>query len=230
MKIEGSYPFAAPRDVLWPMLLDPVVLANILPGCEELETIAENKFHGTLKIKVGPVQGKFMGDVLMSDIKSPESCTIAIDGKGAPGFVKGTGSFRLEPDGDMTTLHYIGDADVGGRLASVGQRMLETSANAIIRQSLEGLGQQVQVRMMADASSELGMDEMPTPPSPPSQTQFAAGVAKNLLEEYLAPEKRDSLIKNGLIALGAILFVRFIMNWWTNKIAQKVANQLKNTD
>ena len=84
--------------------------------------------------------------------------------------------------------------------------------------------------MMADASSELGMDEMPAPPSPPSQTQFAAGVAKNLLEEYLAPEKRDSLIKNGLIALGAILFVRFIMNWWTNKIAQKVANQLKNTD
>ncbi|WP_420645397.1 SRPBCC family protein [Candidatus Leptofilum sp.] len=227
MKVEGSYPFAAPRDLLWPMLQDPVVLANVLPGCEKLETVGENKFHGILKIKVGPVQGKFMGDVVMSDINDPESCTIAVDGKGAPGFVKGTGALRLEPDGDMTILHYNGDADVGGRLASVGQRMLETSANAIIRQSLEGLGQQVQARMMAEASGELNLDDLPPPPAPPSQTQFAVGVAKNLLEEYLAPEQRDNLVKAGLAALGVLFLASLIANWWANKIAQKVADKLK---
>lgn len=230
MKVEGSYPFAAPRDVLWPMLLDPNVLANILPGCEKLETIGENQFNGILKIKVGPVQGKFMGDVVMSDLKSPESCTIAVDGKGAPGFVKGSGSLRLEADGDMTTLHYTGDADVGGRLASVGQRMLETSANAIIRQSLEGLGQQVQARMMASASSELGMDAAPTPPPPPSQAQFAAGVAKSLAADYFAPENRDNLVKTGLAILGAILLIRLISNWWTDQIAQKVAKKLNQSE
>ncbi|MCA9953204.1 MAG: carbon monoxide dehydrogenase subunit G [Ardenticatenaceae bacterium] len=222
MKIEGSYPFAAPRDVLWPMLLDPNTLANVMPGCEELETVGENQFHGILKIKVGPVQGKFQGEVTLADIESPHSYTFSLDGKGAPGFVKGTGSLRLEEDGDMTLLHYTGDAQVGGRLASVGQRLLDTSANAIIRQSLEGLGQQVQARMMAEASGGLDMAErQPTPP--PSQTQFAAGVAKNLIDEYLAPENRDSLIKGALAVLGILLLLQLLSNWWANKIARKVA-------
>ena len=227
MKVEGSYPFAAPQDVLWPMLLDPAVLANVLPGCEKLETTGENQFNGILKIKVGPVQGKFMGDVVMGDINAPESCSITVDGKGAPGFVKGSGTLRLEADGDMTTLHYTGDADVGGRLASVGQRMLETSANAIIRQSLEGLGQQVQARMMASASGELGMDEPLPPPAPPSQAAFAAGVAKNLVADYLAPENRDTLIKAGVALLGVLLLLRGLANWWSNKIAQKVVSQME---
>ena len=224
MKIEGSYPFAAPRDVLWPMLLDPAVLANIMPGCEALDAVGENQYQGILKIKVGPVQGKFQGDIALDDIKSPESYTITVNGRGAPGFVKGNGSLRLEADGDMTTLHYSGDAQVGGRLASVGQRLLDTSANAIIRQSLEGLGQQVQARMMADASSELGMD---SPPPPPSQAQFAAGVAKNLVDEYLAPDQRENLIKVGLMLLGALMIAQFVSNWWAKKIAQKVADNLE---
>jgi hypothetical protein len=134
---------------------------------------------------------------------------------------------RLEEDGDMTLLHYSGDAQVGGRLASVGQRLLDTSANAIIRQSLEGLGQQVQARMMADASSELGMADAPVPPAPPSQAAFAAGVAKNLVEEYLAPENRDSLMKGVLGVVGILLLVRLLSNWWANKIARKVATALE---
>ena len=227
MKIEGSYPFSAPRDVLWPMLLDPAVLANIMPGCEKLETVNDNQFQGILKIKVGPVQGKFQGDVVLTDISSPESYKITVNGRGAPGFVKGSGSLHLEADGDMTMLHYSGDAQVGGRLASVGQRLLDTSANAIIRQSLEGLGQQVQARMMADTSEKLGIDEGPAPPTPPSQAQFAAGVAKNLVEEYLAPEQRDNLIKTSLMVLGALLLIRLISNWWVDKIAKKVAKELE---
>lgn len=230
MKVEGSYPFAAPRDVLWSMLLDPQVLARVMPGCEKLETVAENQFNGILKIKVGPVQGKFHGDVYLADLNSPESVSITVDGKGAPGFVKGTGSLKLEADGDMTTLHYNGDAQVGGRLASVGQRLLDTSANAIIRQSLEGLGQQVQARMMADASGELDMEAMPAAPAPPSQTEFAMGVVKNLADEYLAPENRDNLIKTGLMVLGVLMLLRLIGNWWANKIAKKVAKQLKKAN
>ncbi len=227
MKIEGSYPFSAPRDVLWPMLLDPNVLANVMPGCEKLEIVDENQFQGVLKIKVGPVQGKFQGDVVLSDINSPESYSVTVNGRGAPGFVKGSGSLRLEADGDMTTLHYSGDAQVGGRLASVGQRLLDTSANAIIRQSLEGLGQQVQARRMADASEKLGMDEAPKPPSAPSQAQFAAGVAKNLVEEYLAPEQRDNVIKTGLMVLGGLIFIRLISHWWIKRVAKEVANELE---
>lgn len=227
MKIEGSYPFAAPRDLLWPMLLDPATLANVMPGCETLETVGENQFQGILKIKVGPVQGKFQGEVILTDIESPHSYNIFVDGKGAPGFVKGTGSMRLEEDGDMTILHYSGDAQVGGRLASVGQRLLDTSANAIIRQSLEGLGQQVQARMMAEASGTLGTAEALLPPTPPSQTAFAAGVARNLVEEYLAPENRDTLVKGVVTVLGILVLIQLLSNWWANKIARKVAAALQ---
>lgn len=226
MKIEGSYPFAAPRDVLWPMLLDPTTLADVMPGCEELEAVGENQYHGTLRIKVGPVQGKFQGDVILSDIESPHSYKFNIDGKGAPGFVMGSGSLRLEEDGDMTLLHYMGDAQVGGRLASVGQRLLDTSANAIIRQSLEGLGQQVQMRMMAQASDSLEMPQV-TQSGAPSQSAFAAGVAKNILDEYLAPENRDSLLKGVLGIVGVLLLIQLLSNWWANKIGQKVATTME---
>ena len=150
-----------------------------------------------------------------------------MDGKGAPGYVKGTGQLRLEPDGDMTLLHYSGDAQVGGRLASVGQRLLDTSANAIIRQSLEGLGQQVQARMMADVSEEIGGEPRFAAPTAPSQTEFALGVAKNLAEEYLAPERRNDLLKNGLIVVGALLFIRLLGGWWMDKLADRIVKKLE---
>ncbi|MCP4417940.1 MAG: hypothetical protein GY805_15065, partial [Chloroflexi bacterium] len=92
----------------------------------------------------------------------------------------------------------------------------------------EGLGHQVQARMMADASGDPDMDQMPPPPSPPSQTQFAVGVAKNLLEEAMAPEQRDTLIRTGLMFLGVVLLINLVSNWLTNKIAQKVVNKLKD--
>jgi len=229
MKIEGSYNFAAPRDVVWPMLLDPEVLANVMPGCEKLEKVGENEYTGILRIKVGPVQGKFNGDIALSDINDPESYHMEVNGKGGPGFVKGAGSLRLEEDGDMTVLHYEGDAQVGGRLASVGQRLLDTSAKAIIRQSLEGLGQQVQARHMAEAMPESEGEEAavpPSPPQPPGQLEFAAGVAKNLFEEYVPPEEQEQFFTKLLIAVGTLVFLRILSEWWMNRLADKVARRL----
>ena len=133
MKLEGTYPFNASRDIVWPLLQDPHVLASIMPGCEKLEQISDNEFEGILKIKVGPVQGTFNGKIILSDINEPQSYNITIDGKGAPGFVKGQGGVQLVEENGRTILQYDGDAQVGGRLASVGQRLLDTSARAIVR-------------------------------------------------------------------------------------------------
>jgi uncharacterized protein len=231
MKIEGSYTFAAPRDVVWPLLQDPYVLARVMPGCEKLDKVNDNAFEGILKIKVGPVQGKFNGDVQLSDIKDPESYTIAVNGKGAPGFVKGIGALQLEDDGGTTILHYQGDAQVGGRLASVGQRLLQSSANAIIRQSLEGLGQQIQGHLMAEASTINGKGDdtavSPPPLQPPSQLQFATGVAKNMFEDLLPSENREEVLIKIAYILGGLLLLRIISEWFTNRIAKKVAKRLK---
>ncbi|MCP5094012.1 MAG: carbon monoxide dehydrogenase subunit G [Chloroflexi bacterium] len=229
MKVEGSYTFAAPRNLVWPLLQDAQVLARVMPGCEKLDKSENNEFTGILKIKVGPVQGKFNGDVKLTDIKDPESYTIAVNGKGAPGFVKGTGALQLEADGDTTILHYQGDAQVGGRLASVGQRLLQSSAKAIIRQSLEGLGQQIQGQMMAEVSPATNGsgDTTPPPVQPPSQMQFATGVAKNMLEELIPPENREDVLTKALYILGGVILFNLISNWFINRIAKKVAKRIK---
>jgi len=229
MKVQGSYTFAAPQDVVWFMLRDPEVLSKVMPGCEQLEEIGENQYQGILKINVGPVQGKFKGDITLSDIKDPESYHINVDGKGAPGFVKGTGKLRLEAEGDATILHYDGDAQVGGRLASVGQRLLDTTAKAIIRQSLEGLGQQIQAQRMAAASPGNGAPAMPHKPVPapaPSQMQFAAGVAKNMFAEMIPPHQREDFFTKLVLAVGGIILFRLISNWWMNRLADKIAKRI----
>ena len=226
MKIQGTHTFDAPRDTVWPMLLDPDVLAHVMPGAEKLEQVGDNEYEGTLMIRVGPVQGKFDGHIVLTDIRAPEGYHMEVNGKGAPGFVKGTGNLRLEGNGDQTILHYEGDAQVGGRLASVGQRLLDTSAKAIIRQSLEGLEQQVQARTQAPpVESETAA--APPMAEAPTQLQFATGVARNMLEELVPPDRRDEVLAKGLLVLGGIILVRLISEWWMNRLAQKIADRIQ---
>ena len=152
MDITGEYTFDAPRDSVWAALRDPEVLAIIMPGGEELTETAENAYVGILNIKVGPVRGKFKGEVKLKDIQEPEGYTLLVDGKGAPGFVKATGNIKLEDQGEKTKMEYSGTAQIGGRIASVGQRLIDTSARSIIRQSLEGLNDYLLQKMAHEAA------------------------------------------------------------------------------
>lgn len=188
MDVSGEYVFDGPRPLVWETLLDPDVLAGVLPGCEKLELVGENEYEGALKIKVGPVQGQFMGKVKLENLRPPESYTMQVDGRGAPGFVKATGNLELEPADDQTRVTYGGDAQVGGRLASVGQRLVESSAKAIIKQSLDGLNEAVRARA---GQAESGVAAAAAPqPRTPSQTGFAASVAKDVAADLLPPWAR----------------------------------------
>lgn len=150
MKVQGEHTFEAPRDTVWKAVLDPNVLSQVLPGCEDFHEVGDNEFEGVLKIKVGPVQGKFKGKVKLSDLKEPESYHLHLNGKGAPGFVDGKGDLRLEEEAaDRTRLIYEIDAKVGGRIASVGQRLLDSTTRVISRQAMEGLEKQVRARVEA---------------------------------------------------------------------------------
>jgi carbon monoxide dehydrogenase subunit G len=142
MKLEGNYQFGAPLHAVWNALQDPEVLAATLPGCDKL-TREGNQFTGELNVKIGPVQGKFDGKVDMTDIVEPESFTMLVDGRGGPGFVKANARVKLASEGDATRLDYDADVTVGGKIASVGQRLIDASARAIVKQSLEGLNERV---------------------------------------------------------------------------------------
>ena len=198
MKIEGEHTFDAPRDLVWKTVQDPDVLAKVLPGCEDFHEVGDGEFEGQLKIKVGPVQGKFKGNVELTDLVEPESYKMRVRGKGAPGFVDGQGELRLEDAGARTVLHYEVDAKVGGRIASVGQRLLDSSSKVITRQALEGLDAHIRAQTGggdAEAAAEV---------EAPSQAEFAAGFAQGMLDE-LVPKERRPLVFGVAAAVALIL-------------------------
>src|SRR5262245_21199428 len=121
MKLAGDYLFEASVQEVWNALFDPKVLAAVMRGCEKLELV-DGSYVGELNINVGPVNGKFTGKVDLKDIDEPKSYTMVVDGRGGPGFVKATARVKLEPEGEGTRIRYEADAQVGGKIASGGQR------------------------------------------------------------------------------------------------------------
>ncbi len=225
MKVEGSYTFDAPRDDVWTAMLDPDVLANTLPGVQQLDRTGENVYKAAMKVRIGPVQGLYTGTVNLSDLEPTESLQLHVDGRGAPGFIKGDGQLRLEAQGDQTVMHYSGDAQVGGRLASVGQRLMDSSVQAMIGQSLESLNAQIVARVQGQESGEAV-----APVAPPSEFAFATGVAQKMLEDMLPAEQRQTAIKAVLAVLAALVVLRAVSNWWVDRIAYRVADILEARD
>lgn len=207
MKVAGDYTFDGPQQLVWDTLLDPEVLASVLPGCEKLDLVGENEYEGALKIKVGPVQGQFMGKVKLEDIQPPDAYTMQVDGRGAPGFVKASGHLKLAASGAQTVVSYEGDAQVGGRLASVGQRLVESSAKAIIKQSLDGLNASVQARSSQDASGQESAP--PAKVEKPSQAEFAANIAREVVKDVLPGWVRYGLVALVILAVLYVLYAVF---------------------
>lgn len=139
MKIEGTHPLNASRELVYQSLIDPEVLQRCIPGCERLEKTGDDAYAVTLRTGVGSIKGVFNGNVRLTDLRPPEHYRIVVDGKGAPGFLKGAGAFELESQGDTTLIKYSGDVQVGGTIAGVGQRMIQASAKMMAAQFFTAL-------------------------------------------------------------------------------------------
>jgi carbon monoxide dehydrogenase subunit G len=124
MKIEGSNEIPVARQKVWDAFLDPTVLEKALPGCEKLEAVAPGEYKATLKVGVGPIKGTFEGKVRLFDLEPPNKYRMAIEGTGGPGFVRGDASMELSDAEGGTRVGYSAEVQVGGLIASVGQRML----------------------------------------------------------------------------------------------------------
>ena len=125
MKLEGSHDVPAPRQQVWEAFFDPARLQQAIPGCEKLEAIGPDEYKATMKVGVGGVKGTFEGKVRLSEKKPPESYKMAVEGTGGPGFIRGDTLITLsDAEGGGTRVAYNADVQVGGLIASVGQRML----------------------------------------------------------------------------------------------------------
>ncbi len=143
MKITGSADLApAPEDV-FPRLLDPAVLIRCIPGCEKMELVSEGVYSTLVRAGVGPVKGEFVGEVTLSDVVDRESYRMAVAGKSAVGHANGAATIKLEATESGTRIHYAGDAQVAGLIASVGSRLLQSVANKIARDFFKSLAVEV---------------------------------------------------------------------------------------
>jgi carbon monoxide dehydrogenase subunit G len=184
VKLEGEYVFNGPREDVWELVRDPDVLATALPGTQSLDQVGENEYEGVMDVRIGPIAGVFSGRIVVSDEVPPETCTLTVDGKGKPGFINGTGYINLIDQGDGTTLmKYDGEIQIGGRLASVGQRLLDTTSKSMIRQGLETLNKALQARI----AIKTGGEEVEY--KPPSEGEFAAAVVKDMAGEALSSSR-----------------------------------------
>jgi carbon monoxide dehydrogenase subunit G len=129
MQMTGQYRIEAPRETVWQALNDVEVLRQCIPGVEEIEKTSGTSFTAKVRAKVGPVSARFAGEVTLSDLDPPNGYTISGEGKGgAAGFAKGGAKVRLADDGAATLLSYQVDAQVGGKLAQIGSRLIDGTA------------------------------------------------------------------------------------------------------
>ncbi|MEJ8476243.1 SRPBCC family protein [Roseibium algae] len=129
MDMSGEHRIAASRKVVWKALNDPLILKECIPGCDELEMTSETEMTAAVTSKIGPVKAKFKGSVTLENIKSPESYTIVGEGKGGvAGFAKGGADVHLAEDGTETILTFTAKAQVGGKIAQLGSRLIDSTA------------------------------------------------------------------------------------------------------
>ena len=146
MKLEGEYTFSGPREQVWEIIRDPDILATALPGTKKLELVVDNEYEGEMQVRIGPVAGTFGGKLIVSNEVAPESLTLTVEGKGKVGFLKGSGDIVLsELEDDSTLMNYSGEVQIGGRVASVGQRLFDTVSKSMIKQGLDKLNEALMV-------------------------------------------------------------------------------------
>jgi uncharacterized protein len=178
MDMTGQYRIPAPRERVWAALNDPATLQASLPGCQSLEKLSDREFAAVVLAKVGPVQAKFNGNVTLSNLNPPESYTISGEGKGgAAGFAKGGADVTLLEEGEVTVLTYTARADVGGKLAQLGSRLIDGTAKKMADEFFDNFSRQVAGPPPAVAPEPVAEAAPPAPAESLLQNKFVWAAA-----------------------------------------------------
>ncbi|MPY75620.1 MAG: carbon monoxide dehydrogenase [Alphaproteobacteria bacterium] len=209
MDMTGEYRIPAPREAVWKALNDPDVLKQCIPGCEELEKKSDTEFAAKVTAKVGPVKAKFGGNVKMSDLDPPNGYTISGEGSGgAAGFAKGGAKVALKDDGGATVLSYTVNATVGGKLAQIGSRLIDSTAKKMAN---DFFGKFAEIVGGDGAAAAPDAPAAPSAEAPPT-----AGPTAALEAGRPAASTPEPVVKKGLpvtVWVGGVIVALGILMW-----------------
>ncbi len=181
MDMQASRQLAVTQQQAWDALNDPEVLKRCIPGCDKVEATGENQYAVGVAVKIGPVAAKFSGKITLSDIVAPLSYTIAFDGQGgAAGFGKGNAKVTLTPNGGGCELAYVVHASVGGKVAQLGQRLIDGAAKSMAEDFFKRFDEEMQRQhpeaYAAQAAADTGAGGSATGTSAPGTSATGGGV------------------------------------------------------
>ena len=186
MDMTGERRIAAPRQVVWSALNDPEVLRATIPGCESLEKQSDTAMKATASVKIGPISARFTGNVQLSDMDPPNGYTISGEGQGGvAGFAKGGAKVNLADDGGITVLRYEVHAQVGGKIAQLGARLVDATAKQLADQFFDRFSARVAPAVAPAAAPEAVSAAPAAAPTTPAPT--AARVAGTSASTAAAP-------------------------------------------
>lgn len=211
MDINGEQRIPAPQATVWDALNDPEALKACIPGCETVDKVSDTQFTARVTMAIGPVKAKFTGDVTLSDIDAPNGYTITGKGSGgAAGFGKGSAKVSLSPDGDGTILRYTANASVGGKLAQIGQRLVDSAARKMADDFFTNFTAYLTAKGAATAAPAVASAAQSDIAAPaPAEAAAAAASTSTVSNDNKKP---GVLVWVGVIAIAAVALI-----WYLNR-------------
>lgn len=211
MDLTGEYRIPAPRDDVWRALNDPNILKQCIPGCESVEKLSDTEFTAKVVLKIGPMTAKFSGKGTLSNLNPPKGYTITGEGQGGvAGFGKGTADVNLEEDGGTTVLRYKAAAQVGGKMAQLGARLIDSTTKKLAD---EFFGKFAQVVSPAPAAAAA--------PSP-EEVPEAAGGAPVMPQKAPPPPAAAPAADAGgrlrpMVWIPVLVIIIALLLWWFSR-------------
>ena len=172
MDMQASRQLAVTQQQAWDALNDPAVLKACIPGCDKVEATGENQYAIAMKLKIGPVSAKFIGKITLSEINPPASYKLSFDGQGGvAGFGKGSAEVSLSPNEDGCELSYSVHASVGGKIAQLGQRLIDGAAKFMAEDFFKKFDEEMQRQHPESYAEKMAVGEVNTQPGPRLQNQ-----------------------------------------------------------
>ena len=215
MKMNGEFRVPTDRETVWRALNDPEVLKECLPGCQEIEKTSDTEMSATLAIKVGPVKATFKGGVTLSDLDPPNGYTLSGQGQGGTaGFASGEAKVKLVEEDGATVVQYDVDAKVGGKLAQIGSRLIDSTAKKLAKQFFDSLAEKLGGGEEPETAAESAQETEPAPALPEPAAPPADAPAESAPAPDAGPALPPAAPRKGLPTaawVGAVVVVAVVL-------------------